>query len=142
LPSFLDDTRHGNTVDAVPLSAPIQLSGLGPQASPDLVVTGLTVTSNGPVQSGSQVTVSLNDTNNGNQATAASWTDQLVVRNANNQVIANLSIPYDQTASGPLAAGASIARQKTVTLPDGVSGAGNLTFSVSVDALNTTARRS
>ena len=98
--------NYGFTVDAVPLAGAHPVAGLGPKPTPDLVVTGLAVSSNGPLQSGSQVTVVWNDINNGNQTTAASWTDQILVRNASNQVIANLSIPYDQSMSGPLAAGA------------------------------------
>jgi hypothetical protein len=129
----------GFTVDSVPLAAPVQLSGLGPPVAAHLTVTGLAISSTGPLQSGSQVTVTWNDANSGNEATAVSWTDTIVVRNDSNQVIANLSVPYDQTVSGPLAAGASSARQATLKLPDGLSGTGTITFLVTVDALNAVA---
>ncbi|MEH2565659.1 CARDB domain-containing protein [Bradyrhizobium sp. AZCC 2289] len=134
--------NYSFNADFVPLAAPIQIAGLGLQPSPDLVVTGLAVSSSGPLQSGSEVTVIWNDVNNGNQATAASWSDQILVRNASNQVIANLLVPYDQSVSGSIAAGGVSQRQATVRLPDGLSGAGAITFSVIADALNAIAEQS
>jgi hypothetical protein len=129
-------------VDYVPLHAPIQVTSLGLQPAPDLVVTNIAVTANGPVQSGGQVTVSWTDSNIGNLATAASWTDHVLVRNASNQVIATVLVPYDQTVSGPLAASGTSPRQATLRLPDGLAGAGSLSFYVTVDALNDIAEQS
>src|SRR5262249_33605103 len=129
-------------VDFVPLAPPIQITGLGQQPDPDLVVTNLAVSANGPVQSGSQVTVSWTDANIGTQATSGSWTDQVLVRNSINQIIASVTLSYDQAISGPLAAGAAVQRQATLRLLDGQAGAGVLTFSVTVDALNGIAEQS
>src|SRR5262249_12997733 len=120
----------------VPLAPPIQITGLGQQPAPDLVVTNLAVSANGPVQSGSQVTVSWTDAKAGTEATYGSWTDQVLVRNSSNEIIASVTLSYDQAVSGPLAAGATVQRQATLRLPDGQAGAGVLTFSVTVDALN------
>jgi hypothetical protein len=129
-------------VDFVPLTTPIQITGFGLQPAPDLVANNLAVTSNGAIQSGGQVTVSWTDANIGDQATSASWTDQVLVRNASNQIIASVTVPYDQTVSGALAAGGTSQRQATLRLPDGPGGTGTLTVSVTVDALNNIAEQS
>jgi hypothetical protein len=123
-------------LDFVPLAPPIQITGIGLQPAPYLLVTNLAVAPvSGPLQSGAEVTVSWNDTNNGNLATSGSWTDRVVVTNANNQVIASVLVPYDQTVSGPLAVGGSSQRQATITLPDGLPGSGTMTFSVTLHDL-------
>jgi hypothetical protein len=124
------------SANSVPLAPPIQVTGLGLQPTPDLITTGLAVTANGPIQSGSLLTVTWYDANTGTFVTSSSWTDQVLVRDANDNIIASVTLPYDSSVSGPLAPGASSQRQVTLRLPNGNAGAGRLTFFVTVDALN------
>jgi hypothetical protein len=124
------------SANSVPLAPPIQVTGLGLQPAPDLITTGLAVTANGPIQSGSLLTVTWFDNNTGTFVTSSSWTDQVLVRDANGNIIASVTLPYDPTVSGPLAPGASSPRQVSLRLPNGNAGAGRVTFFVTVDALN------
>ena len=105
----------------------------------DLVVTGLGLAAGTVLQSGNIVTIVWQDNNTGTLATSSSWIDRLEVRNANNERIADIHVPYDATVNGSLAAGASIARQATFVLPQGNAGAGNLSFTVTTDVANTVA---
>ena len=103
----------------------------------DLVVTGLGLSADTVLQSGNSVTVEWLDNNTGTLATTTSWTDRLVVRNLDtNEVLADLQIPYDATASGAIAGGGSAARQASFVLPQGPRGAGHLSFTVTVDLAN------
>jgi hypothetical protein len=66
----------------------------------------------------------------------------VLVRDANGNIVASVSLPYDQSVSGPLAPGASSQRQVSLRLPNGNAGAGMLTFFVTVDALNNVSEQS
>ena len=53
-----------------------------------------------------------------------------------NEVLADLLIPYDASANGPIAAGGAAARQAAVVLPDGPRGAGAMSVTLTLDAAN------
>jgi hypothetical protein len=88
------------------VSAPVPILSLEGVPAPDLVVTDLTVSAAGAIQSGDSVTVSWKDANIGTIPTADSWNDLVIVRSAQNAIIASVVVPYDATAGGPIAAGA------------------------------------
>ncbi|MDH4349648.1 MAG: hypothetical protein OEW56_00680, partial [Gemmatimonadota bacterium] len=119
---------------AVPVSQPVPITGLGTEPAPDLVVAQLAVSTTGVLQSGAEVTISWSDINNGNLAGASPWEDRLLVRNEDSgEIIANVTVPYD---GAPLGAGESVPRQFSLTLPDGLRGAGQITFAVTADIGN------
>ncbi|MCI4430024.1 MAG: hypothetical protein JHC40_12750, partial [Burkholderiales bacterium] len=104
----------------------------------DLSVTGLGLSADTVLQSGNPVTVVWQDSNTGTLATSSSWTDRLVVRNtATNEILADIQLPYDAAANGPLAGGGSVVRQASFVLPAGNRGAGNFNFTVTADLTNT-----
>src|SRR5262249_48125953 len=106
-------------------------------ASPDLQVTGLTVDPSVGWAPGSTVTVHWNTLNAGNAATQGSWNEQISVRNVSTGATLVLAtIPYDASAggNGPLAPGASQARQYTFTWPSGLSSTGKYEFAVTTDS--------
>jgi len=106
-------------------------------AAPDLQVTGLTTSPTSP-QSGNTVTVQWNDSNTGNLPALGSFTDRVTVINTTTgQTLVSFDVPYDASARGNLAAGASAAQQFAFRLPDGNPGVGSLQVSVTTDEYNT-----
>ena len=104
--------------------------------APDLQIVNLAVAPASLV-SGGPVTVRWDATNSGNHATSGSWYDRLTIRNATtSQTLLDTVIYYDANVGGPLTNGQSRARQHTFRLPDGMNGAGNLTFTVTADTYN------
>ena len=98
----------------------------------DLQVSGLAVGAAGPVRAGQDVTVTWT-TRNGGVANAAGGTvERLIVRNADNFVIAVVDVP----GGAALAAGAERARSVTLRLPSGAAGTGALRFTVLADVAN------
>ena len=107
--------------------------------SPDLIVSSVTVTPPSGIQSGQSLTVNWTLQNNGGAPTASSFTDRVTIRNAaNNQILVNSTLLYDQTqpGSGPIAAAGQQSRQLTVTLPDGTNAVGLLEVTVTADTFN------
>ncbi|MFO1403439.1 MAG: CARDB domain-containing protein [Azonexus sp.] len=101
----------------------------------DLVVTGLGLAADSILRSGDSATVVWNDSNTGTLATTGSWTDRLVVKRVDTgEVLADIVVPYDEALEGPIAGGASVARQASFVLPPGNRGAGNLSFTVTTDS--------
>ena len=112
-----------------------QSVALGPY--PDLQVTNVGITPLTGILSGSTVQVAWNDTNTGNAPTTGPWSDRLIVVNtATGQTVSTATLYYDAVASGPLAAGASVARQFPVKLPDGAPGIGQLQATILTDVFN------
>ncbi|MEI9864605.1 MAG: CARDB domain-containing protein [Limisphaerales bacterium] len=102
-------------------------------AAPDLLVTNLAVTGN--LLSGSTITIGWADTNAGPVATYASWYDQIVVTNlTTGEQLLNTYQYYNAANNGNIAAGSSQYRQFNFTLPEGISGVGNLQITVTADA--------
>src|SRR5262249_30244881 len=106
------------------------------QTGPDLVASNLAVTATGPVQSGANITLAWDDANVGSAVATGTWLDHVQIRNAFNQVIADVSVPFDSATEGQIAPGDLRHRQISVRLPDGLPGAGQLTFLVNVDTGN------
>jgi len=105
-------------------------------AYPDLQVSGLTVATANP-QSGQPMTVDWNDANTGAAPVSGSFSDYLtVVNTTTGQTVASAVIPYDESSSGPIAAGGSAAQQYTFNLPDGPPGVGQLVETVTTDYYN------
>ncbi|HEY7599118.1 MAG TPA: CARDB domain-containing protein, partial [Candidatus Limnocylindrales bacterium] len=125
------------TVHPLPEVAPVELSGLENVPGPDLEVAALAVSAaGGVIQSGATLTVRWEDRNGGDRDAAAGWRDRVLVRNlGTNELIANVLLPYEAGAEA-LAPGASLAREVTLTLPEGLSGAGQLRVTVSTDVDN------
>jgi YD repeat-containing protein len=99
----------------------------------DLQVADISVTP-ADLISGRDVTVYWNDTNTGNSPASGDWTDTVVIKNlTTNLTLATLQVPH-AAGDGPLPAGGALARQTTFTLPAGIPGAGQLQFTVTVDA--------
>ncbi|MBK6595661.1 MAG: hypothetical protein IPG23_24860 [Burkholderiales bacterium] len=104
----------------------------------DLVVTGLGLATGAVLQSGNTINVVWQDSNTGTLPTVSSWSDRVVVKRIDTgAVLADFLVPYDAVASGPIAGGASFARQASFTLPQGNLGAGNLNITVTADSANT-----
>ncbi len=103
----------------------------------DLQIGNFSISPSSGLQSGDPVVLHWAITNVGTVATAASFSDQLVVRNkTTGVVVGTISVPYDPSAqgAGSIAPGQTKTRQTTFTLPDGPDGAGDLEFSITIDA--------
>jgi hypothetical protein len=132
----------GFAVYPAPLSAPVPIDTVGVVLAPDLTVTNLAANATPRIQAGGSVTVSWTDSNIGAQPTDASWTDRVVVRRAdNNQILANVTVPYDATALGALPPDMGQNQHISFQLPDGDAGSGALIISVTTDIGNTVAER-
>src|SRR5262249_5297305 len=104
---------------------------------PDLQVANLRAEPATGLKSGDSLTLRWDDTNTGNRATKGSWDDQVVVRNKTTKAtLLTTTVRYDEAANGPLAPGASKARQFAYTLPDGNAGTGDIEFTVTADVNN------
>ena len=109
----------------------------GATAGADLQPAELAVTASGGIFSGGTVTLSWKTQNTGTLASAAGWADRIIVRNLDtNEIIGNYLV---DDIGGVLAAGAERQRQTQIVLPQGNSGVGRLSFSLSVDAGNAVA---
>ncbi|MFH1842063.1 MAG: CARDB domain-containing protein [bacterium] len=115
----------------VPKPIPIATSEVQP--APDLTVTDLGVSATGMIHAGAEVTVAWKDTNSGALPAAGPWVDRVVVWNETGEIIANVGLGYE---GQPIAAGESVQRQIRLRLPEGSKGAGQITFSVTVDVGN------
>src|SRR5262249_46340124 len=99
-----------------------------------LQVTNLASSPAAGLQSGSTLTLNWNDVNSGNVPAAAARADQAVIKNVTTGVtLTTATVHYDEPTYGPLAPGASLARQFTYALPDGANGAGDLQVTVTAD---------
>ena len=128
------ESNAGGTAETNNTSSITQTSTLAPY--PDLRVANLAVDPATGLQSGSGVVVHWEDTNTGSRATGGSWHDRVTVQNATTgEILVTATLLYDATAvgNGPIAPGGSRARQYSLTLPDGVRGAGPIKFTVSTD---------
>ena len=102
---------------------------------PDLTVSDVAINPESGWQPGDAVTVSWKTHNEGNQATARSWSETLRVRNlTNGQTLFTLAVPYDASASGAIAAGASRHRDTTLLWPEGAGAIGQFEFTVTTDS--------
>ncbi|MEF8723661.1 MAG: CARDB domain-containing protein [Candidatus Accumulibacter delftensis] len=132
-------------VSPSPLAQKIILTGLGSVPGADLKVENLVLTPvGGGLTAGGQVLVSWEVSNTGNLPADAPWKDRILVRNMDRggELVVNLLVDYSDlggAATDPLAVGARRARQVTVSLPPGNSGAGNLRFEVAADVTNVVA---
>lgn len=107
--------------------------------SPDLIVSGISVSPSTGLQSGGTTTVLWTDQNNGSGPTSGSFTDRVTIRNAANQVLVDSFLAYNELdpGNGSIAPGSSRNRQLAVTLPDGPNSVGTLQVTVTVDSQNT-----
>ncbi len=120
--------------NAVPVTPPSQAP------APDLQVQALAVSApGGVIQSGAPVTLAWVDANTGTLPATGVWTDQVVITNlTTGTIIAQASLATDGTA---LAAGGTLARTLTLTLPPGGTAVGQLQVSVMTDATNVVAEQ-
>ncbi|MGB2202242.1 MAG: CARDB domain-containing protein, partial [Pseudooceanicola atlanticus] len=126
----LSETRYA--FDYTTLRAPTPIDIGKSDTGADLGITGLTT--DGPVRANSPVTIRWTLTNSGDQP-SQDGLDRIVIRNPDRSaILAVVEVPQ----GGPLAAGASRAREAVVQLPGGLPGTGELTISVFADALNAT----
>ncbi len=104
-------------------------------ATRDLQVAGLTVTSPASPQSGNQITIDWNDTNTGTLATTGSWNDYVTVINTTTGVtlVSNAVVAYNGGAIQP---GGQAAQAYTFMLRDGGTGVGSIKVVVTVNANN------
>ncbi|HND51949.1 MAG TPA: CARDB domain-containing protein, partial [Pirellulaceae bacterium] len=109
---------------------------------PDLAPIGLTVSPASGIQTGDQLTATWSDLNQGVAPTGAKWIDRLFVKNkTTGATLLTIDVPYDPasadaagTPQGAIAAGDSRIRSATFRLPDGSPAAGQIEFSVQLDA--------
>ena len=126
------EANYSNNVSA---ALPITLS-FG--ARPDLSVSGLTVTATPRMESSASVTLNWSTDNIGNGVMDGYFYDRVNVYNVTtNTNLGDTDYWYDGRAQGAnIAVGGSIARQATVTLPNGPSAVGELRFTVTGDIYN------
>ena len=103
-------------------------------ATRDLQVAGLSVTSPASPRSGNQVTIGWDDTDTGNLAATGSWNDYVTVMNTTTGVtlVNNAAVAF----SGTIQPGSQAAQSYSVVLPDGAAGVGNIKVIVTVNANN------
>ncbi len=104
-------------------------------AYPDLQVTDLSVSPAGGWAPGTTVTIGWTTRNQGNAATTGSWVESVTVVNlTTGQTLLNLPVPFDTSATGPLASLGSRSRSATLIWPTGTSGLGQFRFTVTTDS--------
>ncbi len=106
-------------------------------AHPDLQVAQIAPPTD--AKTGQQSSINWTVQNAGNKAVSSGWTDHLLIRNLDTgETIGEYDIPYDPSSpgNGPLAAGGSINRQFSFTLPDGPPGAGAIEYTITTDSKN------
>src|SRR6266850_4441297 len=105
-------------------------------AYPDLSVQNLSVAPASPL-SGDTLTITWNDANSGNRAANASWYDLVQVVNiTTDQTLLSTALYHNAATEGAVAAGSSLARSYSYTLPNGAAGAGELRVTVTADYYN------
>ncbi|MDP2106146.1 MAG: Ig-like domain-containing protein, partial [Desulfobulbaceae bacterium] len=99
----------------------------------DLEVRNLAVTPSA-LHTGQTMTISWDDTNTGNLAAGSNWHDRIVIVNTTTgQTLLNTTVYHNATSEGNVAAGASLARSYDFALPNGDTGIGDLTITVTAD---------
>ncbi len=102
-------------------------------ASRDLTVTNLAVSSPANPQSGNLVTLNWKDTNTGILATSGGWNDHVTVVNSTlGTTLYSANIAYTGTAIAPGSASGTLST--SFTLPDGGPGVGTITVTVTVNS--------
>ncbi|MCB1944039.1 MAG: hypothetical protein KDI53_18655, partial [Candidatus Accumulibacter sp.] len=97
----------------------------------DLVVDGLTLTPDGPLQPGQSVSASWLTRNLGNSPVREAWSERLELRNLDTgSIVTTIDLPGGAT----LAAGASRSGTALFLWPQGVAAAGRFSLQVTVDA--------
>ncbi|MDO8268888.1 MAG: CARDB domain-containing protein, partial [Moraxellaceae bacterium] len=101
----------------------------------DLQVQNLSVTPD--LQSGDAVTISWEDANTGNAAALGSFYDYIrVFNNSTGQWLYSATQYHNVATEGAIGAGSALTRTASFTLPNGVAGVGDLTFTVTTDWYN------
>jgi 6-phosphogluconolactonase (cycloisomerase 2 family) len=103
-------------------------------ATRDLQVAGLAVTSPASPQSGNTVILGWNDTDTGNLATSGSWNDSVTVVNTTTgaTLVNNAAVPF----TGAIQPGGQAAQSYSFALPDGAAGVGSIKVIVTTNANN------
>ncbi len=105
-------------------------SALAP--SPDLQVTGLSLSPATNWQAGDTVTVNWNAVNAGTAPALGSWTERMqLINNVTGAVVADVSQNF---TNQDIAAGGQVARSATLTWPAGLNGIGTFSLIVTVDS--------
>jgi hypothetical protein len=113
---------NNTTVAATPLIAQ-------QDARPDLIIQNVS-TSPGALQSGDSLTVKWQVANTGTAPASTPWYERVLVKNQAGDVLANATVLSDGGGNAPLAAGSTRDESYTFTLPEGSSGAGLLSITV------------
>ncbi len=109
------------------------------QRAPDLVVTNIVISPES-VQSGSTIMLAWVELNNGLGSAAGAWHDRVAVSNISlGQLLLLTNILFDATIRGSILSGTFKSNFCQLRLPDGLSGAGTLQFSVTADINNAVA---
>ena len=99
-----------------------------------LQVGNLAVSPSTGLNQGSSLTITWDDTNAGNIPATVAWDDQVVIKNTTTgDTLVTADVLTDPNVLGPLAPGASIARQYAFTLPTGADGTGNIQVTVTAN---------
>ncbi len=101
-------------------------------SAPDLVVDNLSVATS-VVRAGGPLTVTWDDVNNGAAATPESWYDRITIARVDDGTVLVDQEVFHDHADGALAAGASLSRSFTTSLPNGDIAAGDLRITVVAD---------
>ncbi|MDL2275738.1 Ig-like domain-containing protein, partial [Desulfosarcina sp. OttesenSCG-928-G10] len=124
--SEISTTNNTGISSAISVSLP---------ALPDLQVQNLAVTPESGIQAGSEVTVSWDDANTGDADISTVWHDHIqVVNTTTGTTLVSQTLQHDPVTAGALAAGESLSRSFTFTLPEGATGAGDIRVVVTADS--------
>lgn len=103
---------------------------------PDLIVRNLAIDP-ATTESGGEITITWEDHNQGTGPASASWHDRITIVNTNTGLtVLNTLLYHNVAATEPLAAGASLPRQRVFRVPDGDPGTGSLRVTILADAAN------
>ncbi|HUS33922.1 MAG TPA: CARDB domain-containing protein [Verrucomicrobiae bacterium] len=107
-------------------------------SAPDLLPTGVSVTSTGPLVSGATLTVQWTNRNNGTADAAVGFYDRVTIARTSGEALLNNVYYFDPNnpVHGIIAPGETRVRSITFPLPDGPAGVGNFQVTVSVDTFN------
>jgi hypothetical protein len=123
----------------VPNNPVVVFDTLAVKPAPDLSVNNLTLDPASSLETGQMVHVQWVLENRGQIPTVGSWNDRIVVRNLDSgQVLAAVTVPYDEAADGNGSIGINEARTRSVDLrlPEGPSAIGRIGITLSTDADN------
>ena len=123
----------------VPVQPTVVLDSLVLRPSPDLAINSVTLSPVGGLRTGNVVNVNWIIENRGLAPTTGNWNDRIIVRNLETGlIVSNLTVPYSASASGngSIPIGEARVRNVNIKLPDGISAAGRLSFTVLTDADN------